>query len=92
MSSERVVVARTGCDFAVELEEPLHDLIPMRRVEVVKRVVVVSRARRLFAAQAGQRILVPENQMISEHSYRMVSVGIDFALRVLRHPLRLLSR
>ena len=29
---------------------------------------------------------------ISEHSYRMVSARIDFALGVLRHPLRLLSR
>src|SRR4029077_7779744 len=64
----------------------------MRRVEVVKRLVVVSRARRLFAAQTGQRILVPENQMISEHSDRMVRVGIHFALRFLRPPLRLLGR
>ena len=53
---------------------------------------LVFRRRGLFPAQTGERILVPEDEMISEHADRMVSSGIDFALRVLRHPLRLLSR
>ena len=72
--------------------EPLHDVIPMGGVEVVKGLVVVRGVGRFFSAQAGEDVLVPKDEMISEHADGVIGIGVELALGVVRDPLRLLGR
>lgn len=80
-----------GFDLAHGPVDAGHDLVPLGGVEAVEGFLVVGDRRAgLFAAHFGQGAGVVEEQVMREHADGVVSVGVQLAGGISRHPARLL--
>ena len=83
-----------------EVLEPLHPrvqivhgLLPRGGVVVVKGLIIVARhGRRLLPGQRRKCVVIPEEQMVGQHSNGVVGIGVELANGVGRNPLCLFSR